>query len=201
MYWTQNTSSSSRSGSASVAGNSFSVTQTGSSTSQCTDDSLSYSTLNSTETVRACHDLVVGPSVSIIYPGNVTLRAGNAVVIGNGFSVEAGATLIVQGTPCTSCAHYTGELSGTGDYHYQPDGTWHYSATSGHQEGWLEGPSGADFDLYLWQWDGSSWVVVGASISLTASEHVDFNGAAGYYLWEIDSYSGSGTYDLWLKHP
>jgi len=201
VYWTQNTSTSSRSGSASVAGNSFAVTQAGSSTSQCTDDVLSYSTLNSTETIRACHDLVVGPSVSIIYPGNVTLRAGNAVVIGNGFSVGAGATLVVQGAPCTSCVHYTGELSGTGDYQYQPDGTWYYSASSGHQEGWLEGPSGADFDLYLWQWDGSSWVVVGASISFTASEHVDFDGAAGYYLWEIDSYSGSGTYDFWLKHP
>ena len=127
MYWTENTSTSGRSGSASIAGNSFAVTQDGGSSSQCTDNAVSYSTLGSTEVVRACHNLVVGPSVSIVYPGNVTLRAGNAVVIGNGFSVGAGATLVVEGAPCTSCTHYMGELSGTGDYQDQPDGTWYYS--------------------------------------------------------------------------
>jgi hypothetical protein len=75
------------------------------------------------------------------------------------------------------------------------------SGISGHQEGWLEGPSGADFDLYLWQWNGSSWVVVGASTSITPNESVGFDGAAGYYYWEIYSFSGSGVYDFWLKHP
>src|SRR5215210_7765499 len=65
------------------------------------------------------------------------------------------------GAPCTSCTLYTGSLSGTGSYQYQPNGTYYYSSVSGYHKGWLRGPtSGADFDLYLQKWNGSSWVIV-----------------------------------------
>jgi subtilisin family serine protease len=106
------------------------------------------------------------------------------------------------GAPCTGCTLYTGSLSGTGVSQYQPNGTYYQTTVSGLQQGWLVGPSsGADFDLYLYKWNGSSWVVVASSESATATETISYSGTAGYYEWEIYSYSGSGAYNFWLKHP
>lgn len=102
--------------------------------------------------------------------------------------------------PCSNCEHYTGSLSGSGDYDYHPNGTYYYSGSGNHQ-GWLEGPNGTDFDLYLWKWNGSSWVTVAQSISSSSSEYINYNGTSGYYVWRIYSYSGSGSYDFWLDRP
>ncbi len=102
--------------------------------------------------------------------------------------------------PCTNCEQYNGSLSGAGDYDYHPNGTYYYSASGNHQ-GWLQGPSGTDFDLYLWRWNGSSWVTVAQSISSSSTEYISYNGTAGYYTWRIYSYSGSGSYTFWLDRP
>ena len=72
---------------------------------------------------------------------------------------------------------------------------------SGSHQGWLQGPSGTDFDLYLYKWNGSSWVVVASGTTASNNETVSYSGTSGYYEWEVRSYSGSGTYNLWLKHP
>jgi subtilisin family serine protease len=108
------------------------------------------------------------------------------------------------GTP-TACAGgtlYTGSLSGTGSYNYQPNGSYYYSSVSGSHKGCLVGPtSGADFDLYLLKWNGSSWVTVASSLSASASETISYTGTSGYYMWEIYSYSGSGSYNFWTVHP
>lgn len=104
------------------------------------------------------------------------------------------------GAPCTSCTHYTGFLSGAGDFEYEPNGTYYFSGSGTHR-GWLEGPSGTDFDLRLYRWNGSSWVVVASSLSSSSSEFIQFNGSSGYYLWQIRSWSGSGSYDFWLDPP
>jgi len=104
------------------------------------------------------------------------------------------------GAPCTNCEHYTGSLSGSGSYAYQPNGNYYYSG-SGTHKGWLEGPSSADFDLYLWKWNGSSWSTVASSLSGSSSESITYNGSSGYYVWRIYSYSGSGSYDFWLDRP
>jgi subtilisin family serine protease len=104
------------------------------------------------------------------------------------------------GDPCTGCTKYTGTLS-AGASAYQPNNTYYYSATSGAQQGWLQGPAGADFDLYLYKWNGSSWVVVASGTTSSTNETVSYSGTAGYYEWEVRSYSGSGAYSLWLKHP
>ncbi len=61
------------------------------------------------------------------------------------------------GAPCTNCTEYNGSLTGTGDWDAQPNGTYYY-AGSGIHEGWLEGPSSADFDFYLYRWSGSEVV-------------------------------------------
>jgi serine protease len=103
--------------------------------------------------------------------------------------------------PCSGCTKYTGSLSGSGDYDIQPDGTYYYSSVSGKHEGWLKGPSGADFDLELYKWDGSKWVRVARAAGSTSDEYIGYSGTAGYYYWKILSYSGSGSYDFWLKRP
>jgi subtilisin family serine protease len=104
--------------------------------------------------------------------------------------------------PCTGCTLYTGSLSGTGAAQVQPNGNYYYSSVSGSHRGWLRGPtSGADFDLFLYKWNGSSWVIVARAESATSSEDITYSGTAGYYYWRILSYSGSGAYNFWMSRP
>jgi subtilisin family serine protease len=102
--------------------------------------------------------------------------------------------------PCTECMQYAGTLS-SGGSSYQPDGTYFVSSVSGTYQGWLQGPAGTDFDLYLYRWDGSSWVAVASGTTTGSDETVSYSGTPGYYEWEVRSYSGSGTYNVWLKRP
>jgi subtilisin family serine protease len=104
--------------------------------------------------------------------------------------------------PCTVCTLFTGSLSGTGGTSYQPGGSYYQSTVSGTHSGWLRGPtSGTDFDLYLQKWNGSAWVDVASGTTATSSETVAYSGTSGYYRWEVYSYSGSGSYNLWIAHP
>jgi hypothetical protein len=149
-----------------------------------------------------------------VNPGASPASVGNAIVggatsrrlssIGSGSPNLLLYSLLDEGgsdAPCSSCEHYTGSLSGSGDYEYEPDGNYYYSGSSGYHNGWLSGPSGTDFDLYLWKWDGSSWVTVARSISSSSEEEVSYYGSPGYYVWRIYSYSGSGSYDFWMQRP
>ena len=95
--------------------------------------------------------------------------------------------------------HYEGELTCRDDSDFQPDGSYYWSE-SGVHEGWLEG-EGQDFDLYLYRWNGSRWRKVAQSISESSSEHIAYDGRSGYYTWEVRSYRGHGSYDLWISHP
>lgn len=105
-----------------------------------------------------------------------------------------------DGAPCSDCETYTGSLSGSGDYDWHPNGNYYYSGSGTHR-GWLSGPSSADFDLYLYKWNGSSWSIVARSISSTSEESISYTGTSGYYVWRIHSYSGSGSYTFWLDRP
>ena len=105
------------------------------------------------------------------------------------------------GPPCTACTSYTGSLSGAGAYQYQPNGTYYFTNVSGTHHGWLSGPSGADFDLYLYKWNGASWSLVARSTGTTATEEIAYAGTPGYYLWKVSDYSGSGSYTLYLQTP
>ncbi len=104
------------------------------------------------------------------------------------------------GAPCSNCTQYSGSLSGTGAEQFQPNGTYYYSGSGTHR-GWLEGPSNADFDLYLLRWQNNRWRVVASSTSANSSEAITYNGSAGYYTWRVYSYSGSGSYNFWLQRP
>lgn len=113
---------------------------------------------------------------------------------------ESGIVSLYGSAPCTNCRDYTNHLTGTGTTQYQPCGTY-YWGNAGLQNGYLRGPAGTDFDLYLWRWNGSSWVQVASALSVSSNENISYNGAAGWYLWGVYSYSGAGTYHFWESHP
>lgn len=138
------------------------------------------------------------PSVSACNNSPATTAADddNAIVALYGGGGGGGG----GGAPCTNCTHFTGFLSGSGDAEIEPNGTW-YQTGSGTHRGWLEGPSGTDFDLRLYRWNGSSWSQVASSLSSDSSEFIQFTGSSGFYLWQINSWSGSGSYDFWLDPP
>jgi aqualysin 1 len=96
---------------------------------------------------------------------------------------------------------YTGSLSGAGDYDVQPNGTYYQSTVSGTHKGVLDGPTGVDFDLYLYRWNGYSWSIVARAETSAPDETITYSGTAGYYYWEVYSYSGSGSYSLTLTKP
>ena len=107
--------------------------------------------------------------------------------------------------PPTGCGglpqQFTGTLTGSGDYDIHPNGTYYYSSVSGTHQGCLDGPAGVDFDLRLYKWNGWYWSVVASGLSTAPDENVTYNGSAGYYRWEVESYSGSGTYAFGMKRP
>jgi len=107
---------------------------------------------------------------------------------------------VAGGAPCTNCEHHNGLLF-TGGVGFEPNGTYYYDNSFGYHRGWLHGPAGADFDLYLWRWDGMQWVIVASSVSETPSEEISYYGAPGYYKWRIYSYRGNGFYDFWQRQP
>ena len=103
--------------------------------------------------------------------------------------------------PCTGCTAHTGALSGSGDADQHPNGTY-YQSPSGTHRGWLRGPAGTDFDLYLYKWNSFwGWLIVARSESATSNEEISYQGTSGYYTWVVRSYSGSGEYTFWLTKP
>lgn len=134
-------------------------------------------------------------------------QTGTYHIMLRGYSSYSGVSLVGSfdedtggGAPCSNCDQYSGSLSGSNDSDVQPNGTYYYAA-SGTHNGWLVGPSSADFDLRLYRWNGSGWSQVANSLSSTSEEQISYNGSAGYYYWRVESYSGSGSYDLWLDTP
>ena len=113
------------------------------------------------------------------------------------YSLLSGSTT----PPPTNSFTYTGSLSGTGAAAVQPNGTYYQSTVSGSHTGALTGPSTADFDLYLYRWNGSAWAIVARSEGATSTENISYSGTAGYYYWRIYSYSGSGSYTLVTTRP
>ncbi|MCX4240898.1 S1 family peptidase [Paraliomyxa miuraensis] len=101
---------------------------------------------------------------------------------------------------CPTCDRYTGSLSGAQDYDYQPDGNYYY-ARAGEHRAFLSAGSGTDFDLRLWKWSNGGWQTVQSSLGYTSEEQITYSGGEGYYVWRVESYSGSGSYELLLDTP
>jgi hypothetical protein len=103
--------------------------------------------------------------------------------------------------PCIDCEHYSGMLEGPGTYDWHPNGTHYFSLFSGIHQGWLVGPTDADFDLELYQWNGFAWTKVDQSNGTASCELISYSGSSGYYAWRIVSSSGRDSYDFWLDRP
>lgn len=67
----------------------------------------------------------------------------------------------------------------------------------------LTGPTGTDFDLFLFKWNGSTskWDQVAKADGATSTESISYAGSAGYYYASVKSYSGSGTYTVKYTFP
>lgn len=110
-------------------------------------------------------------------------------------------TVTASGSCASGYTTFTGSISQGNDV-YEPNNTYYQTTTSGTQSGILSGPSGKDFDLYLYKWSSTyGWRVVASSTGTTANETINYSGGAGYYEWDIYAYSGSGTFQFCMKHP
>lgn len=106
------------------------------------------------------------------------------------------------GGDCSGNADHTGTgYLGSGSSAYQPNGSYYLSSASGAHTGCLDGPDGADFDLYLQKWTGWGWANVASSTSPGPDEALSYNGSPGYYRYRVHAYSGSGQYTLALTRP
>jgi hypothetical protein len=67
----------------------------------------------------------------------------------------------------------------------------------------LTGPSGTDFDLFLYKWNSttSKWDQVAKADGNTSTESISYSGTAGYYYAGVKSYSGSGAYTVKYTFP
>lgn len=99
-----------------------------------------------------------------------------------------------------SWTKYSASLA-SGGSSLQPSGTYYTTTTTGYQTGQLFGPAGTDFDLYLQKWNGTAWANVASAATAATNETVQYSGAAGYYRWNVVSYSGTGTFSLYTNTP
>ncbi len=113
---------------------------------------------------------------------------------------ESGIVSLYGAAPCAFCDAYTNYIAATGQTQYQPCGMY-YWGNAGTQYGYLRGPAGTDFDLKLWRWDGTQWILVANAASVSSNENISYSGTAAWYMWGVYSYSGSGTYHFYESHP
>ncbi|MBL8264521.1 MAG: trypsin-like serine protease [Xanthomonadaceae bacterium] len=124
----------------------------------------------------------------------------------------ASRSVTVNGANVTG-QDFTGTGSSTGNWQTQsgslasggsatvPSSPGYVQGGNGTYQATLSGPSTADFDLYLFKWNGASWTQVAKSDGSTSSESISYNGTAGYYALQVRSYSGSGTYTARYLFP
>ncbi len=60
---------------------------------------LQNQSVTTTQVYEACDSITAGPSFSIVSPANVTFRAGQSIVLRNGFSVGSGASFAAEIDP------------------------------------------------------------------------------------------------------
>lgn len=119
---------------------------------------------------------------------------------------ENGVLALYGSAPCTGCQRYHGHLTGFGNSEYEPsdsnynDSYYYYGFAATHT-GWLAGPAGTDFDLYLEYQSGSTWTTVASAATASSSESLSYYGPAGNYRWRVTSNGGSGIYRFYWNWP
>ncbi|MBL8299943.1 MAG: serine protease [Rhodanobacteraceae bacterium] len=82
-----------------------------------------------------------------------------------------------------------------------PSSPGHFRGGNGTYQAILEGSPNADFDLFLYRWNGVNWSLVAESTGESSSESITHNGSAGYYVFVVRSYYGSGEYMVEYEYP
>ena len=104
--------------------------------------------------------------------------------------------------PCSDCTTKTGTLA-SGATAYDPNSSG-FASSGGAFKGYLRGPAGTDFDLFLEKYSSgllAGWSVVARGETNTSNEDVTYSGTAGTYRWRITSYTGAGSYTFYVKNP
>lgn len=129
---------------------------------------------------------------------NKVLNAGTGST--NRMLYTGGGSPDTPDQPDPSGTTVTGTLQGTGYYADHPY-PYQYIPNGGTITASLKGPSNADFELYLYRWNGSSWQAVAKSETPSSNESISYNASPGYYTVEVYSYRGSGNYTLTYSFP
>ncbi|GLZ41064.1 S1 family peptidase [Actinokineospora sp. NBRC 105648] len=132
-------------------------------------------------------------------PVNEILQAYGLTLVTNGGGTPTTPPTTPPSGSCTGPA-YTGSLASGGSA-IQPSNSYYQSTVSGTHRGCLSGPAGTDFDLALQKWNGSAWAAVASGTTPSNVETVNYSGTAGYYRWQVQAYSGSGSYTLRTNRP
>ena len=105
-------------------------------------------------------------------------------------------------SPCSDCTTKTGTVA-SGGTAYDPSSSG-FTSNGGAFKGYLRGPAGSDFDLFLEKFSSGllgGWSIVARGETTSTNEDVTYTGTAGTYRWRIKSYSGAGTYTFYVKNP
>jgi streptogrisin C len=94
---------------------------------------------------------------------------------------------------------FTGSLS-SGANGYQPPNGYRTTRFGTHKI-CLDGPNGADFDIYLQKASLLGWTTVARGATEDADEELTYNGTAGTYRVRVHAYDGSGSYTLGITSP
>jgi len=104
--------------------------------------------------------------------------------------------------PCSDCTKSSGTLA-SGATAYSPNSSG-FASGGGQFKGYLRGPAGSDFDLYLERFSSGllgGWSIVARAETTSNNEDIVYSGGAGTYRWRIKAYSGSGAYDFYFRNP
>ncbi|MGW1490294.1 S8 family peptidase [Streptomyces sp. NPDC002402] len=139
------------------------------------------------------------PNATAQQTRDALIAQATTVTIGDAKAGSPNKLLNINPSGAT-CAGYetsrTGSLT-SGGWAYQPDGSYFYAAAGTHRA-CLSGPSGSNFSLSLWQWNGSAWQTVATG---GAGGTLAYTGSSGYYSYQVRSIWGSGSYTLGYDIP
>ncbi|GAA3016432.1 hypothetical protein GCM10017559_45030 [Streptosporangium longisporum] len=95
---------------------------------------------------------------------------------------------------------YDGDLK-AGESAYQPRGIYYTTKVAGSHLGCLDGPQGADLDLYLQKLAGTTWTTVATADGAGPDENIAYTGTPGRYRYKVSATAGSGAYTLGFSAP
>lgn len=156
--------------------------------------------LSSNSNFQAARNATAQAATAIHGAASAEVAAVHAAWTAVGVPGDPGGGTNPNPNPGGSCSgtQYGGTLAGTGAQQAQPNGTYYQTTATKTHKACLTGPGGTDFDLYLFKYNGNSWVQVAKSEKAGSSETISYAGSAGYYHYVVSSYSGAGSYTLVL---